>query len=775
MDASPIMTTFDAGELSPFMGGRVDFNKYANGCQTLENFIPVVQGPLVRRGGTCFIGEVNDSNDRGWLKSFTVSDGTNYMLEFADQVIRVYANRGQLLSGSTQVTIATPYVIAELISTEGTFALRFAQSADTLYIFHESHQTQKLIRTSSTTFTLSAVDWVAGPFQDQNSDESVTVTSSAQTGTTVLTASSSIFTAADVGTIFYLEQKDFSDVKPWATYQAVSVGDFRRVDERVYKCTAVGSNSTQVTGVETPVHTAGLAWDGDGEDPTSTDAYGSIGVEWEYLHSGYGYVQITSLVSGTQVSGTVTSGNPNDSVMIPAQILSTGTYKWRRALFNSTDGYPANGTFWRNRLVLARGRWIALSVSADYENFEFKEADTTVDDDGMTEQLNARRLNQIVWLVEQDNLLVGMNGEEWVVAPTSTASAVSPTNIQATRNSSYGSRSLVPLDVGGLAIFVQKAGRKVRSFDYDYSTNKYISSDTTNLADHITRGTDGTYTGLISIAYQQEPYSVVWGARADGMLIGMTYDREPGEANVYGWHRHPMTNGFVECVETLPSPDGSYDDVWMIVRRTINGVTKRYIEYMVRPLQDDQEIEESFYVDCGLTYTGTPKSTFSGLDHLEGQTVQVLADGATVPDQTVTNGSITIPLDASTVHAGLAAPARFETMQMSVQSAAGTVQGKQKRITDVTIRFYRSVGGFIGPQFDASNVRSGGSASKMEEILFRRVPDLQDQAVPLFTGDKVKVKWRGGYEESPSICFKNEQPLPSVILALMPNMGISPS
>ncbi|WP_321878477.1 hypothetical protein [Paraburkholderia bannensis] len=769
MDASPILTTFDAGELSPFIGGRVDLAKYPNGCQILENFIPVVQGPLVRRGGTYFIGEVSDSSKRGWLKSFTVSDGTNYMLEFADGVIRAYANRGQLVSGGAQVTVSAPYGIKDLTSAEGTFALRFAQSADTMYIFHQSYPTQKLVRTSATSFTLTPVQFIAGPFQDQNGDESKTITVSAQTGAVTVTASSSIFAASDVGTIMYLQQVDFSDIKPWATYKSVAVGDYRRVDERVYLCTAVGGASP-VTGVETPVHTYGSAWDGDGID-VSDDGYGAIGVEWQYQHSGYGYVKISGFTSGTVVTGTVTDGSSNP-VMLPAQMLTTGTWKWRKALFNSGDGYPSQGTFWRDRLTLARGRWIALSVSGDYENFQFKEADATQDDDGMTNQLNARQLNTITWLIEQDNLLVGMNGEEWVVAPTSTASAVSPTNIQATRNSSYGSRSLVPLDVGGLAIFVQKAGRKVRDFDYDYSTNKYIATDTTKLADHISNGTDGTYTGIISIAYQQEPYSVVWAARADGTLIGMTYDREQGRSDVYGWHRHPMGNGFVECVETLPSPDGSYDDVWMIVRRTINGVTKRYVEYMVRPLQDDQDIDDSFYVDCGLSYSGTAKSTFSGLDHLEGQTVQILADGATVPDQVVSAGAVTIPLEASTVHIGLAAPARFETMQMSVQSPAGTVQGKKKRITEVTVRFYRSLGGFIGPAFDAADVRSGGSSSTMEEILFRRVPDLQDNSVPLFSGDKEKVKWRGGYEESPSICFKNEQPLPCVVLALMPNMGI---
>lgn len=759
MDANGIMTTFDAGELSPFMGGRVDFNKYPNGCALVENFIPVVQGPMVRRGGTYFVGEIANSAKRGWLKSFAVSDGTNYMLEFGDYVIRIYANRGQLVIGNAQVTVSTPYTVEDMTSSEGTFSLRFAQSADTMYIFHESYPTQKLVRTSATAFTLTQVQFVAGPFQNQNTTASIVIKADALTGSVTLTATSAVFEESDVGTIMFLQQLDYSDIKPWSTYKRVDIGDFRRVDERIYLCTANGGGSSPVTGVETPVHTSGSAWDGDGVD-VDDDGYGTIGVEWQYLHSGYAYVQITAFTSPTQVTAYVTTGNSDDLDRMPQQIIDSGTWKWRKALFNGTDGYPSQGTFWRDRLVLARGRWLAFSVSADYENFEFIEGSETTDNDGMTEQLNARKLNEIVWLVEQDNLIVGMNGEEWTVGPTSTASAVSPTNIQATRNSSYGSRALVPLDVGGLIIFVQQAGRKVRDFDYDYSTNKYVSTDTTKIADHITRGGDGTYAGVISIAYQQEPYSVVWAARADGTLIGMTYDREPGRSDVYGWHRHPMTNGFVECVETLASPDGSYDDVWMIVRRTINGETKRYVEYMARPLQDDQTVSDSHYVDCGLSYSGAPRMTFSGLDHLEGQKVQVLADGACVPDQTVTGGSITIPLEASVAHVGLAAPARFQTMQLSIQSASGTVQGKTKRVTEVTTRFYRSVGGFIGPTFD-----------NMEEILFRTPSDLQDNAVPLFSGDK-KSKWRGGYEESPSMCFENIQPLPCVVLALMPSLGI---
>lgn len=756
--ASPQQVSFDAGELSPLMGGRVDVAKYANGCLTFENFIATVQGPAIRRGGTRFTAPVKNSANKTWLVPFVVSDGIAYMLEFGDHYIRFFAGRGQLVSGGVPVEVATPYAIADLTTEDGTFAVRTAQSADTMYMFHGSYDTLRLLRTSSNTFSLDIAVFTSGPFADVNSDKGVTVKASAQTGVISLTATGGdVFSAADVGNLFYLEQMDNSSALPWAVHQRISVGDVRRVDFRTYICVGVGPQAPQVTGNETPSHTSGARADGDFIDmPDDTDT-GSIGAMWQYQHSGYSSVLITGVTDARHAVGVVSTNNASDSPVVPSQVVTSGTYKWAHALFNSVDGYPQNGTFWNNRLVLMRDRWLAGSVASDFQNFSKKEADQQTDDSAFVEQLNARQLNKLAWMIESDNLIVGMTGDEWVISSPNQAAALSPTNIQAKRRTSYGSKRIQPVQVGGVVLFVQKSGRKLRDFQYDFSTDNYMSTDTTKLADHITRGSDGgALNGIMSISYQQEPHSIIWAARADGQLIGITYDREVDRSDVYGWHRHPMQNAVVECVASIPSPDGTRDDLWMIVRRTINGATVRYVEYLNESLQDDEDQAEAFYVDCGVTYRGAATAQLGGLGHIEGQTVAVLVNGAVHPNRTVTGGQITLDYPATIAHIGIPTAAFIETMEVNAGAADGTAQGKTKRISNLVIRLLRTLGGKVGPSRD-----------NLEQLNFRRPSNAMDKAVPLFTGD-MEANWPGGYEGQSRMCYLNDQPLPATVLGLFP-------
>ncbi|WP_176331775.1 hypothetical protein [Burkholderia vietnamiensis] len=758
--AAPQQVSFDAGELSPLLGARVDLAKYPNGCQVMENFIATVQGPAIRRGGKRFVAPIKDSTKQAWLLPFIVADGIAYMLEFGDHYIRFFVNRGQLVNAGTPVEIATPYALADLTTEDGTFAIRATQSADTMYLFHGSYQTQKLLRTSATTFAMQTVTFVGGPFATVNSDSNVTVKASAQSGNVTLTATGAVFRPSDVGTLFYLEQYDNSAHPPWSVHQRVIVNDVRRVESRVYLCTAVGPDvpgEPQVTGSETPTHTQGERADGDFKD-LPNDNFGSIGAMWRYQHSGYATVLITGVTDAQTATGEVTTNDPTEQVVIPEQIVSTGTYKWARSLFNATDGFPQMGTFWRNRLCLMRDRWLAMSVSADFEVFKTKDADQQTDDSAIVQQLNARQLNKLAWMVESDSLLIGMTGDEWVIGPANASQPVSATNLNAARRTSYGSKRIQPVQVGGTIMFVQKAGRKLRDFKYDFSSDNYVSTDVTKIADHITRGHAGTNNGVMSICFQQEPHAVVWAARADGQLIGCTYDEEAGRSDVYGWHRHPDANGFVECVASMPAPDGASDDLWMIVRRQINGQTVRYVEYLNPALQDDEPQSAAFYVDAGITYSGAPTTTIDGLGHLEGLAVAVLTDGAVHPARTVTAGAITLDWPASVVHIGVPTKCRIQTMQLNAGAANGTAQGKTKRVTNIATRFSRSLGGAVGPTF---------ADKDLEQLNFRKPSNAMDQAVPLFDGD-MESDWRGGYEGQSWICYQNDQPLPVTLLGFFP-------
>ncbi|AZV94488.1 hypothetical protein NJI34_37800 [Pseudomonas sp. S 311-6] len=752
---TPILTTFDGGELAPLIGGRTDLAKYFNGCSVLENFLPTVQGPLVRRGGTQYVASTKVAGQRAWLVRFQVSERIAYMLEFGDRYIRFYTNRGQLVVGGLPVEVETPYNAADLTGEDGTFAVRVAQSADTMYLLHRKHAPRKLLRRTADSFELVAAEFSSGPFDDINTDESVTVNVAFDTGENIMIgASSAIFADSSAGDLVYIETSDISTVRPWAVYQEVKVGDRRRIDNRVYQCTAIGPDDDegpQVTGNVTPIHTEGRAWDGDGQ-PVANDSRGAIGVEWEFLHAGYGIVKLRSPVDDTGLAWWC------DVVSrLPEEVTGSGsTWKWALPLFSNKNGWPEHGAFWRQRLVLVSGRRVAMSVVGDFENFASTFAGEIETDSAIIQTLNARQINRAVWIVESDELIIGTDGDEWLIGPIQESQAVGPANIRAERRTTYGSRSIQPVEVGGRVLFIQASGQRLRDYVYDYNTNNYASNDTTKLASHILR------SGAIDMAYQQEPDSIIWLARADGVLVGCTYDQEPGRSDVYAWHPHPMVNGWVESVETMPAPNGSDDDLWLIVRREINGQAVRYVEVLRAPLADEEDPAEAFYVDCGLTYRGESAATISGLGHLEGQTVQILADGAAHPDRAVSGGQVELQIEASVVHVGLPAPCAMATMSIEAGSANGTAQGKTKRLTNVIARMHRSLGGNLGP-----------SRAALETLNFRRPSQRMNNPPPLYSGDSEPIPWRGGYERSARIWYTNDQPLPVTLLALMPVVSTS--
>jgi len=284
---------------------------------------------------------------------------------------------------------------------------------------------------------------------------------------------------------------------------------------------------------------------------------------------------------------------------------------------------------------------------------------------------------------------------------------------------------------------VQKAGRKVRGLTYKWEWDRYVSPDMTLLAEHITRpGISGR------MAYQQEPNSIVWAVRADGVLLGLTY--QPDQ-EVVAWHRH-ITDGEVESVASIPGI--GRDELWLSVKRTIGGVTKRFIEYMEAEEVDSRE--DWFFVDSGLTYTGPAATTISGLDHLEGKTVSILADGIVVADQVVSgSGTITLTTAASKVHVGLPYTSKLQSMRIEAGSAEGTAQSKIKKIRKVAVRLLESSGFKIGPNENKLDTKATGTE--------------------LFTGD-VEILFKGGWETEGKIMVVQEQPLPLTVLAMIARM-----
>ena len=727
--ASLIQTAFNAGELSPYIAGRPDVAKYAAGCETMEGFIPLVEGPAITRPGTPFVAEVKNSSQRTWLIRFEFSAADSYMLEFGNLYVRFYFNRAQVVTApSTPYEISSPYTAADLTDSGGALALRFVQTGDVIYIVHPDHPPYKLSRFAATNWTLATVNFNPPPFKVENIT-ATTIYASAATGVVTLEASADTFSAANLGQYIFLREKNVRDVLKWEAGASISSGAARRYNGKNY-----GALNSATTGGSPPIHDSGAEYDGNS------------GVQWEFTDPGYGWAKITSVTDATTATATVISRLPVGSVG-----SGNATTRWSFQAWNETDGYPTCVTFFRERLVFARNESLWFSVVGDFENFATEVDGVISDDAGFDRTLASDRANTIRWLSPGDVLLVGTIGDEWAVTESTTTDPFGPNNVKTKRQSTYGSNTVAPQRVGGETIFVQKAGAKVRAMPFAFDESGVVSPNLGAFARTITRG------GVVDIAYQQEPWSILWMARADGLLVGLTLDREQ---DVVAWHRHPFDGGAVECVECIPSPDGGIDDLWLIVRYIVNGQTKRYIAHMSEADAEGKDQADWQYSDMALTYTGAPATIISGLDHLEGKTVWVLVDGARHPDRTVSSGQITLQIAGEKVFVGLPSPATLVPMSMDGGNPSGTSQGKTKRANLMTLRLYRSLGGTAGP-----------TDGNLEEIRYRLPSVPMGSAPPPFTGD-VDVEWGADYDKAMRVVVRKDRPMPITLVAIMPQVSV---
>jgi hypothetical protein len=428
----------------------------------------------------------------------------------------------------------------------------------------------------------------------------------------------------------------------------------------------------------------------------------------------------------------------------PSPALNTGTGK-----------FPSCVTFFEQRLVFAgtndNPQTLFFSKSAELENF------TTGSNasDAMIYSIASNKVNAIRYLSAQRSLLVGTVGGEFVVSASGTTSPITPTNIQIQRQSSYGSANVDAVQIENVTMFLQRAKRKIRELTYNLNIDQYQATDLTLLAEHITEG------GINEMAYQQEPDSILWCVRNDGTLLGFTYARAE---SVTGWHRHIMGGSFssgnavVESVASVPT-DLNEDEFFIIVKRTINGATRRYVEHLTL-FDYGTDQKDAFFVDSGLTYSGSAATVISGLDHLEGQSVSILADGSTHPNKTVSGGSITLERSSTKVHIGLGYTSLLQTMRVESR-AEGTSQTKDKRIHEVTLRLHETVGAEVGP--DVNN---------MERIPFRSSAASMDSPVPLFTGDK-QIEFSDDFNTDGFVVVRQTQPLPLSLLSAYPRITIN--
>ena len=740
-------TNFTAGQLSPRLDGRTDLTKYYNGAKTISNFTIQPHGGASRRPGTAFVHEVKDSSTAVRLIPFEFSTVQTYVLEFGDQYIRFFKDKGIITETAktiTNISQANPAVVTSTAHgyTNGDHVIISSVTG----MVEVNGKTFKVANATANTFELQDVDG--------NNIDSSSYTAYASGGSAFrIYEIASPYAAADVAQLKFAQSADIM----YLCHPDYAVRKLSRTGHTSWSLDEVEFNIPPFQPHNDTTTTLTSSHTGAGATATITassttginggDGFKSTDVG-RAIHMKDGHLIITSFTSTTQVVGTI-------KVDLGS---ATATTDFALGSFSDTTGHPSSVTFFEQRLVFAgtneEPQTLFFSKVNEYENFDDGYHTSVTDTSAMIYTIASNKVNSIRFLSAQRSLIAGTVGGEFVVSASGTTQPITPTNIQIQRQTSYGSANVDAIQVANVTMFLQRAKRKIRELTYSFDFDSYVAPDMTILAENITE------SGIKELSYQQEPESILWGVREDGKLVGLTYQRAE---DVVGWHIHEIGGSFgsdsfghVENLATIPG-DADEDDLYMVVKRNINGSTRRYVEYL-QNYDYGTNIADAFFVDSGLQYNGSATNTISGLDHLEGETVAILADGATHPNKTVTNGVVSLDRNVTKASIGLGYTSILQTMRIEAGAAEGVAQGQTKRIHDVTIRLLNSVG-----------VEIGSDLENMERIPFRSSANLMDIAIPPFSGDK-QVEFRGDFETDGYIYVRQTQPLPINIIGIYPRV-----
>ena len=725
------LTNFTAGELSPRLDGRNDLSKYPAGCKTLENIVVYPHGAAARRPGTQYIAEVKTSANKTRLIPFEFSTTQTYILEFGNQYIRFYKDKGQILSGGSAYEISSPYLTAEL------FDIKFAQSADVMYLTHPSHKTRKLSRTGHTAWTLSEVDFVDGPYLDTNTT-TTTISMSAHTVGTgrTMTASTSIFVSTDVGRLVRFRD-GYGEITGYTSGTVVEVEVLKdmgssssSVDWSLGAFSDTTGHASCVTFFEQRLVFAATL-----NNPQTI--YFSKSGDYENMDANIG----GTVADDDAIVYTIASNQVNAiRFLSPTRTLIIGTAGGEFAVYGGGDNDAITPT---NIIIKKQSNYGGANVDA-----------VPVGNATLFLQRAKRKIRELAYNFDVDGY----------VAP----------------------------DLTILAEHITKGGITQMAYQEEPLSIVYAVRE------------DGE---LVAVTYQRDQQVVAWHRHIFGGSFGSgnavcesvaVIPTDLDEYEVYVIVKRTIngaTKRYVEVINTFDFTETdntsfnyldsqlNYDGV----STTLNGditdsattitltdassfnssgkikINKEIITYTGKSSNDLTGCTRGQNLTTAAAHTSGDTvdqvvETLSGLSHLEGQTVSILADGATHPDKTVSSGAISLDRAAKKVKIGLAYTSLLQTMRIDAGSQNGTSQGKTKRIYEITIRLFETVGVEVGP--DLNN---------MERIPFRSSANPMNEGIAPFTGDK-EVEFRGNYDTDGFIVVRQTQPLPLTVLSVYPRL-----
>lgn len=760
-NAALIQNTVNAGELSALMLGRQDIAKYASGLYVCLNGIPLTQGAWTRRPGTAYLQQTRHHDKASRLFPFQYSTSQTYVLEFGEYYIRFYTSHGVLTKTAQNITGVSKAAQAVLTyNGADTYA-----NGERVYVSGAVGMTQ----INNREFAVSDVDTGANTFKLKDSDGNYVDSS----GYGTWTSGGTVAEILEVTTTF--TEAELPDIRITQSADTLFIFHPDHAPQKLVRVSATSWTLSDVSFTDGPygdLNTGTTTLSPDAATGTVTitaSAVTGINDDQGFLATDVG--RLVRIKEGT-AWGWAEILTVGSTVSVTAEVFATLTNtnaktNWKLGIWSDTTGWPTYGTFYDDRLFIAGAATTPQRLDGSkvglYTDFTPTATDGTVaDDNAVAFTMNADDVNAIKWMAPNEKgLLVGTTRGEWQVKPSALNEAITPTNISAKPSTRHGSASAAPINAGKATLFIQRSGRKLRELAYVFEADGFKAPDMSLLSEHITR------PSMTELAYQEQPQAIIWAVRSDGVLLGFTYERDQ---DVVAWHRHEL-GGYSDALQTaipvveslaaVPSPDGTRDEVYMVVQRYINGGTKRYIEYMSKIWENGDAQEDAFHLDCGWTVTnGSPSLTVTGLWHLEGESVTPYPDGVKHPAVTVTNGTITLNNTATIVTLGYAYNSDGQTLPLEGGSQNGTSQGTIKRINQ--IKFWL---------MDTLGLKYGPDADNLNELLVRQFGANFGEATPLFTGI-VRDRFEGNYDMLGQVYWRADGPFPATVLAIMPDINV---
>ena len=711
-------------------------------------------------------------NARSFLVEFKYSHKVAYIIEFSHKKIRLFAknqlvkengveglsvdenNKIDLTGDFPYIEIETPYEFLDLWDEEEKCCLlQTIQHSDVLYIFSENHPIMTLKRYSNVDWRLEKLEILNGPFMAMNTSD-IMLTTDGVEGIVLLSADDDVFEETDVGRLFRLRNFDDYETRLWVANEEFSVGEFCLSDNKYY----VALNGATTKNIK-PVHTVGVKSDG--------------GVRWRYVHDGNGIVKVTEFIDKKHVKAEVLNRLANS--------LLKGTLYWEKGLLNNGFKHPKSGAFFRNRFCFLinteTGPNVCLSMVGDYNNFADMDFGEATDQCAITVPVVNNEFNEGKWIYAKDVLFVGTGASEFFIDVMTSSQALAQDNVKIVQISNVGSKGIMPVGVGSHVFFVDRFGLSLRELMYDYYNDGYVQSDISILGKHLFK------TGIVAIKYQEVSDKILWCLTNDGTLVAMTFS---AEHEVAAFSRHDFS-GVVESIAVIPDLDECLDVLWMVVKRMLDFRIIRSVEKMeagmpysllesvkaTDSIEEKDKIEREYvrhnakYLDGAVYYERKVDDNnleITGLEHLEGKKVCILADGSQEKEQIVIGGKINIDKNWCNVLVGLPVYSHFIPQNMFIDREGNSGIGQRQRINHILLVLYMSGGGKVGP--DERNLK---------DICYRNCDEKMNVTSELFSGYK-EVLFNGAtnmVETGASIIIENSSVFPMNILAIVPYIDVN--